>query len=49
MTIDGQPWRTLTNASRGETALVRTSRGVTTIVTGTADENELTAFVRSLH
>jgi hypothetical protein len=47
--IAGEQWLTLTNSDRGETALVRTARGVTVVVTGTASPNQLVTFVRSLH
>lgn len=47
-TIGGARWRTLTDTGRGETALVRTASGVTTVVTGTADAEELTVFAGSL-
>jgi hypothetical protein len=49
VTIRGVQWLTLTNPDRGETALVRAERGVTVVVTGTADESELVTFVTSLH
>ncbi|MDX6310413.1 MAG: hypothetical protein QOI06_3459 [Nocardioidaceae bacterium] len=49
VTIGGIQWLTLTNPSRGETALVHTQRGMTVLVTGTAGEAQLVSFVRSLH
>lgn len=47
-TISQVRWRILTDADRGETALVRTSNGVTTVVTGTAALTQLTRFASSL-
>ncbi len=47
VTIEGETWQSLTNGAQGETALVRTANGVTTVVTGTVDEAELAAFVRA--
>lgn len=49
VTIRGVQWLTLTDPSRGETALVHTQKGVTVLVTGTAGEGRLVSFVRSLH
>jgi hypothetical protein len=47
--VDGRAWQTLTSADGSETALVQTdSRNVTTVVTGTASEEALIAFVRTL-
>lgn len=48
VTIDGDQWLTLNDTERGEAALVRTSAGVTTVVTGTAGEAALTAFATVL-
>jgi Protein of unknown function (DUF4245) len=47
--VDGETWQTLTNSDQGETALVRTVDGVTTVVTGTTDESELATFANRLH
>ncbi len=49
VTIAGAQWLTLTNDARGETALVRTTSGVTTVVTGTAGEAVLSSFAGALH
>lgn len=49
VTVHGARWRELTNSGRGETALVRTSQGITTVVTGTVGLPMLETFVASLH
>jgi hypothetical protein len=49
VTIDGMSWRVLSEPSQGETAFVRTTPGVTVVVTGTASESDLRAFASSLH
>jgi len=46
--VRGDSWHTFTDSDQGETALVRTVDGVTTVVTGTADESELAAFASRL-
>lgn len=46
--IDGEAWQVRRDESRGETTLVRDDRGVTTLVTGTATQQTLEDFVRSL-
>lgn len=46
--IDGSSWQTLTGSGGSETAFVRTTGGVTTVVTGTADVELLKGFVASL-
>jgi hypothetical protein len=46
--IDGQTWQTLTSGDGGETALVLNGEGVTTVLTGTAPEDQLVAFARTL-
>lgn len=46
--IGDEVWKTLTASDRGETALVKTVSGVTTIVTGTADQSALAAFAHAL-
>ncbi len=48
VTIAGAQWITLTNRDRGETALVHTVSGVTTVVTGTVGEPVLVSFARAL-
>lgn len=48
VSIGGVAWITLTDAGRGETALVRTNSGVTTVVTGTATQAALVSFARAL-
>jgi len=48
VSVGGVTWRTYTNPDQGETALVRTVDGVTTVVTGSADEAELTRFAARL-
>jgi uncharacterized protein DUF4245 len=48
VTVAGETWRTLTKSGQGETALVRTVDGVTTVVTGTVDEADLANFVARL-
>jgi hypothetical protein len=48
VSLAGQAWKTLTNSDQGETALVRTVHGVTTVVTGTVDQADLAAFVSDL-
>lgn len=47
-TITQVRWRILSDADQRETALVRTSAGVTTVVTGTATLAQLTTFAGSL-
>jgi hypothetical protein len=46
--VDGQTWQTLASAGGAEHALVRSADGVTTVITGTAPQDELVAFVRTL-
>lgn len=46
--IDGVSWQTLTGSGGNETAFVRTTGGVTTVVTGTAGVEVLKEFVASL-
>lgn len=46
--IDGVAWRVRRDEDRGETTLVRHLRGVTTVVTGSASQETLEAYVRSL-
>jgi Protein of unknown function (DUF4245) len=48
VTVRGKRWMTLTNSDQGETALVRTVNGVTTVVTGTAPEPQLASFIAHL-
>ena len=48
VTVDGDTWQTFTKSDQGETALVRTVDGVTTVVTGTTSEDELAAFAARL-
>jgi hypothetical protein len=45
--LDGRPWDRLTNG-RGETVLRREDAGVTTVVTGSADDDELETVAASL-
>jgi Protein of unknown function (DUF4245) len=47
VTIGGDTWQTLTS-DEGETAFVYVDDDVTTVVTGTASEDELVTFVESL-
>jgi hypothetical protein len=47
VTIDGQTWQTLTSPD-GETAIVLNGGDVTTVVTGTAPLDDLTAFAKTL-
>jgi hypothetical protein len=49
VTVAGEVWGSLSGPDGDETALVRTFHGVTTVVTGTADETELVAFAAALH
>lgn len=46
--IDGVVWQVRTDESRGETTLVRQQQGVTTLVTGSASQETLEDYVRSL-
>lgn len=46
--IDGAVWQLRRDESRGETTLVRRANGVTTLVTGSASEDTLVAYVDSL-
>jgi Protein of unknown function (DUF4245) len=46
--IDGAAWQVRTDESRGETTLVREQQGVTTVVTGSASQETLEDYVRSL-
>lgn len=48
MTIRGEEWLTLHDDARGETALVRTAGGVTTVVTGTVSQPTLVTFAGAL-
>lgn len=48
LTVAGDAWGSLTSPDSGETALVRTRQGVTTVVTGTAGEDQLVAFATTL-
>lgn len=47
--VAGHRWTTLHDDARGETALIRTVGGVTTVVTGTAPLVTLTAVTAALH
>lgn len=47
VTIDGQSWRTWTDAG-GDTALVRSRAQVTTLVVGSVGQDELVDYVTSL-
>lgn len=46
--IDGRTWKVLKREDGERTTLVRTSRGITTIVTGTGSVAELTSLAASL-
>jgi Protein of unknown function (DUF4245) len=46
--IDGAEWQVRRDESRGETTLVRQQRDVTTLVTGSASQETLEDYVRSL-
>jgi hypothetical protein len=46
--IDGTDWQLRRDESRGETTLVRRSGGVTTLVTGSASQDTLEDYLRSL-
>ena len=46
--IDGTEWQVRRDESRGETTLVRHEQGVTTLVTGSASQQTLEDYVRSL-
>jgi Protein of unknown function (DUF4245) len=46
--IDGSEWQVRRDDSRGETTLVRHEQGVTTVVTGSASQETLEDYVRSL-
>lgn len=46
--IDGTQWQVRQDDSRGETTLVRYQQGVTTVVTGSASQDTLEDYVRSL-
>ncbi len=48
VTIGGDTWDAYTSADGGEAALVLERNGVTTIVSGTADESVLQAYAASL-
>lgn len=48
VTVGGDAWRSLTSSDTNEIALVHTSRGITTVVTGTAGEDRLVAFAATL-
>jgi hypothetical protein len=48
VTVAGDAWGSLTSSDGHETALVHTSSGVTTVVTGTVDRAALIAFAASL-
>jgi len=48
MSIDRQVWRRQYRADRGVRTLVRTSGGVTTVITGNTSYAELAALVRAL-
>lgn len=46
--IDGTEWQVRRDESRGETTLVRQQQDITTLVTGTASQETLEDYVRSL-